>query len=143
MQVGHFWTVDGACVGCVLCSPQSAHSPWGPIAGPIACSCMSFPSSKTCRYVNMYMKVHRKCCSAPATSQDLVGMDDALEVFMKDFMRLIAPLMPSKGNTIKIHKMAHITDVIRCALGLGQGGRSCELMVMGFGNTNDLLSSCV
>jgi len=59
------------------------------------------------------MLVQRKGCSPKVTEQDLAEIDLALLHFHELFSEHLAPLMPSGGNTIKYHKLSHITDNMR------------------------------
>lgn len=56
---------------------------------------------------------YRKNHPMDITVDDLVEMDTALLEYHKAFERTIAPLMPSKGQTIKYHRLSHVTDSIR------------------------------
>ena len=56
---------------------------------------------------------HRKNHIKDITSKDLEDMDESLFKFDKTFHKLIAPVMPSKGKTMKYHKLSHITSSIR------------------------------
>lgn len=47
------------------------------------------------------------------TEADLIDMDVKTLDFHKLFMHMIAPLMPRNGNTIKLHRLSHVTSVIR------------------------------
>jgi hypothetical protein len=59
------------------------------------------------------MSRHRKNKTKDITAADLAEMDDSLEKFDKAFRRHIAPVMPSKGKTMKYHKLSHVTSSIR------------------------------
>lgn len=59
------------------------------------------------------MSVHRKNTHSYFTDSDLATLDDTIEAFQVKFQATIAPLMPSKGNTIKWHKLSHLTTGIR------------------------------
>lgn len=56
---------------------------------------------------------HNKRCASKISEADLIKIDEALMKFHHKFSLLIAPLMPSKGDTIKYHKLSHITAQIR------------------------------
>lgn len=66
-----------------------------------------------CRYAVVHMSVHRKNTHPYFTEQDLVALDEAILAFQEKFMVTVAPLMPCKGNTIKWHKLSHLTNGIR------------------------------
>jgi hypothetical protein len=56
---------------------------------------------------------HRKNHNKDITAKDLEEMDDSLFMFDKTFHKLIAPVMPSEGKTMKYHKLSHVTSSIR------------------------------
>ena len=56
---------------------------------------------------------YRKCKVDEITRRDLEAMDKALSDFHVLFKRMIAPLMPSGGHTIKYHRLSHVTSSIR------------------------------
>ena len=56
---------------------------------------------------------HNKKCASVISEDDLVKMDKAIMKFHAKFMSTIAGLMPSKGNTIKYHKLSHMVEQIR------------------------------
>lgn len=57
--------------------------------------------------------VHRKNSQPYFTEQDLVDLDETLHAFQVKFKATIADHMPSKGKTIKFHKLSHLTSGIR------------------------------
>ena len=56
---------------------------------------------------------HSKKCSSIMSEADLVKLDKAIKKFHAKFMSTLAELMPSKGNTIKYHKLSHLIEQIR------------------------------
>jgi hypothetical protein len=64
-----------------------------------------------CRYAQLVMERQRKRRLDDITSSTLKAMDRAMLAFMELFQRVIAPYMPSRGQTIKLHKSVHLADV--------------------------------
>lgn len=61
----------------------------------------------------MCMLRARKNRPVAVSEAELVDMDMCLLKFHKAFQELLARYMPSQAATIKYHKQAHVTDIIR------------------------------
>ena len=56
---------------------------------------------------------HRKNYCRDISATSLREMDESIAKFDKTFHKLVAPVMPSKGKTMKYHKLSHVTNSIR------------------------------
>ena len=63
------------------------------------------------------MERQRKNWPKGMTERDVQNMDLYARSFHRQFMRTLAPHMPSNANANKYHKQAHVPD---CTLRLGQ-----------------------
>lgn len=59
------------------------------------------------------METHRKNRPSNMNVGSLDAIQKALAKFNASFKRHLAPVMPSKGNTLKYHKLSHVTQSIR------------------------------
>jgi hypothetical protein len=59
------------------------------------------------------MARHRKNASADITEEVLQDIDSKIKDYHEVFKATIAKSLPSKGHTIKYHRLSHVTDVIR------------------------------
>lgn len=66
-----------------------------------------------CRWVKLYMVKHRRNTSQHVTQTDLIEMDRLLLEFHELYQDTIAKYLPSRGNYIKYHKLAHFTTIVR------------------------------
>lgn len=73
-----------------------------------------FPLLYFIRFATLYMERHRKDRPAAVDEDDLVKMDKLLLDLNESFQLIVAPGMPSNGETIKYHKGGHFTQIIRC-----------------------------
>lgn len=87
-------------------------------AGCLHQSCRNHPTNQlpsvvARRYNTMYRLIFRKRTVRYYTDAELTKIDAAINTFDCLFQDIIAPFMLSKGNTIKYHRLAHVTQMIR------------------------------
>eukprot|EP00798_Chlamydomonas_sp_ICE-L_P001924 gene1924-biopygen14746 len=66
-----------------------------------------------CLWISAYKIRHRKGCDPHITDAVLKSMDDSISEFIKFFLKTLGRFMKSGGNTVKMHKLLHVTTLIR------------------------------
>eukprot|EP00798_Chlamydomonas_sp_ICE-L_P007140 gene7140-biopygen16957 len=66
-----------------------------------------------CLWIHAYKIRHRKGYNPHITEDVLASIDHSIEAFMSLFMSTLGPHMKSGGRTVKMHKLLHVSTLIR------------------------------
>lgn len=100
----------GNCLSFCLSGP--CNFSFGPGSCLHTCLKIVLAHATSCRWIVSYNLRHRKLTQIQFTRADLVAIDESILAFDESFRKTIAKHMATEGNTIKYHKLSHVTALM-------------------------------